>query len=49
MSSFVKFDQYLLLDLKNVIYYQEISFYFDLPTLSHRAEEIDEIDENFDF
>ena len=49
MSSFVKFDQYLLLDLEqcNLLSRKYLSF-FNLPTLSHRAEEIDEIDENFD-
>ena len=49
MSSFVKFDQYLLLDLEecNLLSRKYLS-HFDLPTLSHRAEEIDEIDENFD-
>ena len=49
MSSFVKFDQYLLLDLEqcNLLSRKYLSF-FNLPTLSHRAEEIDEINENFD-
>ena len=49
MSSFVKFDQYLLLDLEecNLLSRKYLS-HFDLPTLSHRAEEIDDIDENFD-
>ena len=49
MSSFVKFDQYLLLDLEecNLLSRKYLS-HFDLPTLSHRAEEIDEINENFD-
>ena len=49
MSSFVKFDQYLLLDLEecNLLSRRYLSI-FNLPTLSHRAEEIDEIDENFD-
>ena len=49
MSSFVKFDQYLLLDLEqcNLLSRKYLS-YFNLPTLSHRAEEIDEIDDNFD-
>ena len=49
MSSFIKFDQYLLLDLEecNLLSRRYLSI-FNLPTLSHRAEEIDEIDENFD-
>ena len=49
LSSFVNFEQYLLLDLEecNLLSRKYLS-HFDLPTLSHRAEEIDEIDENFD-
>ena len=49
MSSFIKFDQYLLLDLEecNLLSRKYLS-HFDLPTLSYRSEEIDEIDENFD-
>jgi len=49
MSSFIKFDQYLLLDLEecNLLSRRYLSI-FNLPTLSHTAEEIDEIDENFD-
>ena len=49
MSSFIKFDQYLLLDLEecNLLSRRYLSI-FNLPTMSHRAEEIDEIDENFD-
>ena len=49
MSSFIKFDQYLLLDLEecNLLSRKYLS-HFSLPTISHRAEEIDEIDENFD-
>ena len=49
MSSFIKFDQYLLLDLEecNLLSRRYLSI-FNLPTMSHRAEEIDEIDKNFD-
>ena len=49
MSSFIDFNNYLLLDLEecNLLSRKYLS-HFDLPTLSHRAEEIDEIDENFD-
>ena len=49
MSSFVKFDQYLLLDLEecNLLSRKYLS-HFDLPTLSYRAEEIQDIDKNFD-
>lgn len=49
LSSFVKFEQYLLLDLEecNLLSRKYLS-HFNLPTLSHRSEEIDEIDENFD-
>ena len=49
MSSFIKFDQYLLLDLEecNLLSRKYLS-HFNLPTLSYRSEEIDEIDENFD-
>ena len=49
MSSFIKFDQYLLLDLEecNLLSRKYLS-HFDLPTMSYRSEEIDEIDENFD-
>ena len=49
LSSFIKFEQYLLLDLEecNLLSRKYLS-HFDLPTLSYRSEEIDEIDENFD-
>ena len=49
MSSFIKFEQYLLVDLEecNLLSRKYLS-HFNLPTLSHMAEEIDEIDENFD-
>ena len=49
LSSFVKFDQYLLLDLEecNMLSRKYLS-YFDLPTMSYRAEEIVDVDENFD-
>ena len=49
LSSFIKFEQYLLLDLEecNLLSRKYLSL-FTLPTISHRAEEIDQIDENFD-
>ena len=49
LSSFIKFEQYLLLDLVecNLLSRKYLS-HFNLPTLSYRSEEIDEIDENFD-
>ena len=49
LSSFIKFEQYLLLDLEecNLLSRKYLSN-FDLPTMSYRSEEIDEIDENFD-
>ena len=49
LSSFIKFEQYLLLDLEecNLLSRKYLS-HFDLPTLSYRSEEIDEIDEIFD-
>ena len=49
ISSFIKFEQYLLLDLEecNLLSRKYLS-HFNLPTLSYRSEEIDEIDENFD-
>ena len=49
MSSFVKFDQYLLLDLEecNMLSRKYLS-YFDLPTMSYQAEEIVDVDDNFD-
>jgi len=49
MSSFIKFDQYLLLDLEecNLLSRKYLSL-FHLPTISYRPEEISEIDENFD-
>ena len=49
LSSFIKFEQYLLLDLEecNLLSRKYLSN-FDLPTMSYRSEEIDQIDENFD-
>jgi len=49
LSSFIKFEQYLLLDLEecNLLSRKYLSN-FDLPTMSYRSEEIDEIDDNFD-
>ena len=49
LSSFIKFEQYLLLDLEecNLLSRKYLSL-FNLPTISHRAEEIEQIDENFD-
>lgn len=48
MSSFIDFDNYLLIDLEecNELSRKYLSE-FDLPTLSHRGEEI-EVEENFD-
>ena len=48
MSSFVKFEQFLLIDLEecNLLSKKYLS-HFNLPTLSHTAEEI-EVEENFD-
>ena len=49
LSSFVDFEQYLLLDLEecNMLSRKYLSF-FNLPTMSYRAEEIQDIDDNFD-
>ena len=49
MSSFVKFEQYLLLDLEecNMLSRKYLS-YFDLPTMSYQAEEIVDVEDNFD-
>ena len=48
MSSFVKFDQFLLIDLEecNLLSRRYLS-HFNLPTFSHTPEEI-EVEENFD-
>ena len=49
MSSFVKFENYLLLDLEecNMLSRKYLSN-FDLPTMSYQAEEIVDVEENFD-
>jgi len=49
MSSFVKFEQYLLLDLEecNMLSRKYLSL-FDLPTMSYQAEEIVDVENNFD-
>ena len=49
MSSFVKFEQYLLLDLEecNMLSRKYLS-HFDLPTMSYQAEEIVNVEDNFD-
>ncbi len=49
LSSFVKFEQYLLLDLEecNMLSRKYLSL-FDLPTMSYQAEEIVDVDDNFD-
>ena len=49
LSSFVKFEQYLLLDLEecNMLSRKYLS-HFDLPTMSYQAEEIVDVDDNFD-
>ena len=49
MSSFVKFEQYLLLDLEecNMLSKKYLS-HFDLPTMSYQPEEIVDVEENFD-
>ena len=49
MSSFVKFEQYLLLDLEecNMLSRKYLS-YFNLPTMSYQAEEIVDVEDNFD-
>tara|TARA_B100000287_G_C20614426_1_gene773417 strand:+ start:105 stop:866 length:762 start_codon:yes stop_codon:yes gene_type:complete len=48
MSSFVDFENYLLVDLEecNMLSRKYLSF-FDLPTMSYRSEEI-EVEDNFD-
>ena len=49
LSSFVKFEQYLLLDLEecNMLSRKYLSL-FDIPTMSYRAEEIVDVEDNFD-
>jgi len=49
LSSFIKFESYLIIDLEepNLLSRKYLS-HFNLPTLSHRSEEISSIDENFD-
>ena len=49
MSTFVEFDQYLLLDLEecNMLSRKYLS-HFDLPTMSYQAEEIVEVEDRFD-
>jgi len=49
MSSFVKFENYLLIDLEecNMLSRKYLSN-FDLPTMSYQAEEIVDVEENFD-
>ena len=49
LSSFVEFEQYLLLDLEecNMLSRKYLS-HFDLPTMSYRAEEIVDVEDNFD-
>lgn len=49
LSSFIDFESYLLIDLEepNLLSRKYLS-HFNLPTLSHRSEEIVEIEENFD-
>tara|TARA_R100001463_G_scaffold68130_1_gene121593 strand:- start:50 stop:808 length:759 start_codon:yes stop_codon:yes gene_type:complete len=49
LSSFVEFEQYLLLDLEecNMLSRKYLS-HFDLPTMSYQAEEIVDVDDNFD-
>ena len=49
MSSFVDFEQYLLLDLEecNMLSTKYLGL-FDLPTMSHQAEEIVDVENNFD-
>lgn len=49
LSSFIKFESYLIIDLEepNLLSRKYLS-HFNLPTLSHRSEEIDSIEENFD-
>jgi hypothetical protein len=49
MSTFVDFEQYLLLDLEecNMLSRKYLSL-FDLPTMSYQAEEIVDVEDNFD-
>ena len=49
LSSFVDFEQYLLLDLEecNMLSRKYLS-HFDLPTMSYQAEEIVEVEDRFD-
>ena len=49
LSSFVEFEQYLLLDLEecNMLSKKYLS-HFDLPTMSYQPEEIVDVEENFD-
>ena len=49
ISSYVKFEQYLLLDLEecNMLSRKYLS-YFNLPTMSYQAEEIVDVEDNFD-
>ena len=49
ISYFVKFEQYLLLDLEecNMLSRKYLS-HFDLPTMSYQAEEIVDVEDNFD-
>ena len=49
LSSFVDFEQYLLLDLEecNMLSRKYLS-HFDLPTMSYQAEEIVELEDRFD-
>ena len=49
MSTFVEFDQYLLLDLEecNMLSRKYLS-HFNLPTMSYQAEEIVEVEDRFD-
>ena len=49
MSSFVEFENYLLIDLEecNMLSRKYLSN-FDLPTMSYQAEEIVDVEENFD-
>lgn len=49
MSSFVKFDQYLLIDLEecNMLSKKYLS-HFDIPFMAYQAEEIVDVEDNFD-
>lgn len=49
LSSFINFESYLIIDLEepNLLSRKYLS-HFNLPTLSHRSEEIYSIEENFD-